>query len=111
MGGDATSALYRELVVRRKLASDAGAAYSGYARDSGEFDVYAVPRPGVRLDVLEHNVDQIMQSFAQAHPQDRRSRARQDAARGGRRSIAATASIRWRRLTDRRWPSVSPPTT
>ena len=68
MGGDATSALYRELVVRRKLASDAGASYSGYARDSGEFDVYAVPRPGVRLDVLEHNVDQIMQSFTQAHP-------------------------------------------
>jgi zinc protease len=68
MGGDATSALYRELVVKRKLASDAGAAYSGYARDSGEFDVYAVPRPGVRLDVLEHNIDQIMQTFVQAHP-------------------------------------------
>jgi zinc protease len=68
MGGDATSALYRELVVKRKLASDAGASYSGYARDSGEFDVYAVPRPGVRLDVLEHNVDQVMQTFVQAHP-------------------------------------------
>ena len=68
MGGDATSALYRELVVRRKLASDAGASYSGYARDAGEFDVYAVPRPGVRLDVLERNVDQIMQTFTQGHP-------------------------------------------
>jgi zinc protease len=68
MGGDATSALYRELVVKRKLASDAGASYSGYARDSGEFDVYAVPRPGVRLDVLEKNLDQVMQTFVQAHP-------------------------------------------
>ena len=68
MGGDATSALYRELVVKRKLASDAGASYSGYARDSGEFDVYAVPRPGVRLDVLERNVDQVMQSFTASPP-------------------------------------------
>jgi zinc protease len=68
MGGDATAALYRELVVRKKLASDAGASYSGYARDDGEFDVYAVPRPGVRLDVLEREVDQVMKSFAAAPP-------------------------------------------
>ncbi len=68
MGGDATSALYRELVVKRKLASDAGASYTGYARDSGEFDVYAVPRPGVRMDVLEHNIDQVMEGFNSAHP-------------------------------------------
>jgi zinc protease len=66
LGGDATSALYRELVVKHKLASEAGAAYSGYARDDGEFDVYAVPRPGVRLDVLEHAVDQVMRHFAVA---------------------------------------------
>jgi len=31
LGGDATSTLYRELVVKRKLASDANASYSGYA--------------------------------------------------------------------------------
>jgi zinc protease len=68
MGGDATSALYRELVVKRRLASDVGASYSGYARDAGEFEVYAVPRPGVRLDVLEHNVDDVMQTFTKAHP-------------------------------------------
>jgi predicted Zn-dependent peptidase len=41
MGGDATSTLYRELVVKRKLASDAGASYDGYTRDAGEFSVYA----------------------------------------------------------------------
>ena len=33
-----------------KLATDAGASYDGYARDAGEFTVYAVPRPGVSLD-------------------------------------------------------------
>lgn len=68
MGGDATSALWRELVVKRKLASDAGASYGGYARDSGEFDVYAVPREGVRLDVLEHNIDQVMHGFTLGRP-------------------------------------------
>lgn len=68
IGGDATSALYKELVVRRKLASDAGASYSGYARDAGEFDVYAVPRPGVRLDVLERSVDAVMHAFTAAPP-------------------------------------------
>lgn len=68
LGGDATSALNRQLVVRRKLASDAGAAYSGYARDAGEFEVYAVPRPGVGLDVIEREVDAVMHGFAVAHP-------------------------------------------
>ena len=38
MGGDATSTLYRELVVKRKLASDAGASYDGYRRDAGDFE-------------------------------------------------------------------------
>ncbi|MGB8364772.1 MAG: M16 family metallopeptidase [Rhizomicrobium sp.] len=68
MGGDATAALYRELVVRRKLASDAGAAYSGYARDAGEFDVYAVPRPGVPLEMIEREVDAVMKTFVTAKP-------------------------------------------
>lgn len=68
MGGDATSAFYRELVVKRKLASEVGASYSGYARDDGEFAVYAVPRPGVRFDVLEREVDAVMKTFVMAVP-------------------------------------------
>lgn len=68
MGGDATSTLYRELVVRRKLASDAGASYDGYARDDAEFSVYAVPRPGVRMDVLEQAIDAIIKSYQEAAP-------------------------------------------
>jgi zinc protease len=68
MGGDATSALYRELVVKRRLASDAGASYDGYARDSGEFLVYAVPRPGVRLEVLEQAADAVLKSYTVAQP-------------------------------------------
>ncbi|MGH6872996.1 MAG: M16 family metallopeptidase [Rhizomicrobium sp.] len=68
MGGDPTSTFYRELVVKRRLASDAGAAYDGQARDSGEFLIYAIPRPGVRLDVLEHAADQIIAAYARSAP-------------------------------------------
>ena len=37
LGGDQTAALYRMLVEQKKLATDAGANYDGYARDAGEF--------------------------------------------------------------------------
>jgi zinc protease len=63
MGGDETATLYRVLVEDKKLATDAGCSYDGYARDAGEFSVYAVPRPGVSLETLEKAVDQVMQGF------------------------------------------------
>jgi zinc protease len=63
MGGDQTATLYRVLVEEKKIATDAGASYDGYARDAGEFSVYAVPRPGVSLETLEKAVDQVMQTF------------------------------------------------
>jgi zinc protease len=68
LGGDATSTLYRELVVKRKLAINAGASYDGYNRDNGTFGVYAVPRPGVRLDQVEHAVDQILATYLKKPP-------------------------------------------
>lgn len=68
MGGDATSIFYKELVVKRRLASDAGASYDGYERDAGEFGVYAVPRPGVRLDVLEQAMDAIIKAYVISPP-------------------------------------------
>jgi zinc protease len=66
MGGGQTSTLYRILVEQKKLASEAGANYEGNVRDAAEFSVYAVPRPGVSLDVLEKAVDQVIQSFTAA---------------------------------------------
>ena len=66
MGGDNNSALYRALVVEKKLATDAGASYDGYKRDSGEFDVYAAPRPGVSLEKLEQAADQVLAGFVAA---------------------------------------------
>jgi zinc protease len=60
LGGGATATLYRELVVKKKLAIDAGASYDGYVRDDGSFSVYAIPRPGVTLENLEHAVDGVI---------------------------------------------------
>lgn len=70
LGGDQTSLLYRILVEQKKLATDAGANYDGYARDAGEFSVYAVPRPGVSLETLEKAVDQVLSVSAMALPRD-----------------------------------------
>lgn len=68
LGGDANGTLYRELVVKRRLATDAGAAYSGDVRDAGAFSVYAVPRPGVTLAVLEKAVDAILAAATRSPP-------------------------------------------
>jgi zinc protease len=68
LGGDSTSTLYRKLVVERKVASDAGASYDGYNRDSGELSVYAVPRPGVRMEDVEKAVDDAIKGYASALP-------------------------------------------
>jgi zinc protease len=68
LGGDQTAALYRILVEQKKLATDAGASYDGDVRDTGEFSVYAVPRPGVSLKTLEKAVDQVLAAFVAAPP-------------------------------------------
>ena len=89
MGGDQTAMLYRVLVEEKKLATDAGASYDGYARDAGEFSVYAVPRAGVSLETLEKAVDQVMQSFARCP-----SRKASDLARA---KTELVASVTYRR--------------
>jgi zinc protease len=68
IGGDSNALLYRRLVVEQKLATDVGASYDGDARDSGEFTVYAVPRPGVSLEQVEHAVDAVLESLIAAPP-------------------------------------------
>ena len=94
LGGDQTATLYRVLVEQKKLATDAGASYDGYARDAGEFSVYAVPRPGVSLETLEKAVDQVMQGFTARPAEASELDARQDAIDRRRSPIAATASSR-----------------
>ncbi|TMJ41619.1 MAG: insulinase family protein [Alphaproteobacteria bacterium] len=56
LGGGATSRLYRKLVVEKRLASSAGAWYSGDGLDSGTFGVYAaleeIKANGITADEL-----------------------------------------------------------
>jgi len=68
LGGDPTSALYRELVIRRKLATETRAFYEGYARDDGEFGIFARAKPGVRPEVLQQAVDGIVSAAMQTVP-------------------------------------------
>ena len=68
LGGDSTSALYRKLVVERKIATDVAVSYDGYARDSGEISIAALPRPGVSLDVLEHAIDEVIGTYMRRPP-------------------------------------------
>ena len=68
IGGDANAMLYRKLVVEQSLATDVGASYDGDARNSGEFSVYAVPRPGVSLETVERATDAVLAQFAAALP-------------------------------------------
>jgi zinc protease len=68
LGDGETSALYHILVEQKKIASDVGASYDGFARDAAEFTVYGVPRPGVSLEQLEKAVDQVIQGFTATPP-------------------------------------------
>jgi zinc protease len=69
LGGGQTSRLYQSLVVDKKLASNAGAFYSGYSRGPASFGVYATPRDGVSFDTLETAMDQIIRSMTTAPPE------------------------------------------
>ena len=71
LGGDQTSTLYRMLVEQKKLATDAGANYDGYARDAG--GVLGLCRAASRrvsLETLEKAVDQVLSVSTIALPRD-----------------------------------------
>ena len=57
LGGGTTSLLYRELVMKQKLAANAGAYYSSTSLDQSRFMLYATPSPGVSLAKLEVAID------------------------------------------------------
>lgn len=68
LGGGASSALYRRLVLERKIATDVSVRYRGYARDSGEFSISATPRPGVSLETVERAVDEVVAAYTSRPP-------------------------------------------
>jgi zinc protease len=64
LGGDATSRLYRSLVVESKSAAAAGAYYSGDGLDSGSFVVYAVPTADGAIETVEAELDAVLAEIA-----------------------------------------------
>ena len=64
LGGGPTSYLYRNLVLERGLAVNAGAWYMSSALDDTRFAVYAVPTAEISLEQLEEAVDAAMANIA-----------------------------------------------
>jgi zinc protease len=64
LGSGTISRLYRELVVDRGLAVNAGAWYSGTNTDMSRFGIYATPSPGTSLDALEAAIDEVVAKIA-----------------------------------------------
>jgi zinc protease len=60
LGGGSTSRLYKRLVVEKRLASYAGAWYSGDGLDSGTFGVYGSPNPGGKVEPVEAEIDAVL---------------------------------------------------
>jgi hypothetical protein len=60
LGGGSNSRLYRRLVVDKRLATNAGAAYQGSAVDPTRLSVYATPQPGVALPDIENEIDAVI---------------------------------------------------
>jgi zinc protease len=60
LGGGQTSLLYRSLVLDQRLAVVAGAHYMGTALDETRFFVYAMPNPGVTMEMLDAAIDQVI---------------------------------------------------
>lgn len=58
IGGGATSQIYRSLVVDKKLAVSAGAAYSPGSLGPARFIFYASPTPGTSMQTIEQAMEQ-----------------------------------------------------
>lgn len=55
-----TSKLYRELVVKQKIASSAGGYYSGHGKEYGKIVFYGVPARGATIEQLEAGIDAVI---------------------------------------------------
>ena len=60
LGGSSTSRMYKQLVIKAKLAASAGGYYQGSALDDTRFMVYATPRQGVTLEQIETEIDKVL---------------------------------------------------
>lgn len=64
LGAPNTGRLHRELVMEKQSAVAAGAWYQSTAVDRSRVMIYAVPRPGLSLDELGRDVDQVIKHLS-----------------------------------------------
>ncbi len=60
LGGSSTSRLYKQLVIKSKLAASAGGYYQGSSLDDTRFMIYGTPRQGVTLEQLEAEIEKVV---------------------------------------------------
>ncbi|MGA0561881.1 M16 family metallopeptidase [Ancylobacter sp. VNQ12] len=68
LGGGSTGRLYRNLVVEKGLAANAGAWYQSTALDATRFGISATPRPDVTMEALEAALDAAIADLAANGP-------------------------------------------
>ncbi len=110
LGGNATSRLYRSLVVDQEVAASASAWYSADGLDGGSFGVSASPRPGTApgtgIDAVEAAVtSQVERLLSGGVSQDEVARAKRSLQAGAiyvRDSLRAGPNILGRALTSGR---------
>nr|WP_245326931.1 pitrilysin family protein [Bradyrhizobium sacchari] len=60
IGGGVNSYLYRSLVLEKQLAVTARASYHSAALDPSLFEISAIPKPGVNLNLIERCIDEVI---------------------------------------------------
>jgi len=60
LGGGQTSLLFKSLVMDKKIAVAAGAHYAGTAVDETRFYLYGMPVPGVSLEEIDKEIDEVV---------------------------------------------------
>ncbi|MDE2364700.1 MAG: insulinase family protein [Hyphomicrobiales bacterium] len=71
LGGGQTSALYRDLVLDRKIAVAAGVYYMGSSLDQTRLWVYGVPAPETSLEAFEAAIDESLEKFLATPPSEK----------------------------------------
>lgn len=65
LGGSRTSRLHQELVVKRKIATQAGAYYNGLDRGPSIFSIFVTPAEFEELATVEAAVDEVLKQIQQ----------------------------------------------
>ncbi|NSM56432.1 insulinase family protein [Wolbachia endosymbiont of Atemnus politus] len=63
LGGGKSSKLYEDLVLDKDIAVSASAYYDGLAFSDGYIDIEIIPKSGMKLDVIERELDNAINNF------------------------------------------------